>query len=64
MYCAQLYDDTTGIILTPDATGLCIVRAIAVANGMIPSELFLSKSASQSVSVAIIHISYAMCYKL
>jgi len=40
----QVYDDNTGIKLTPDAAGLCIVRAIAVARGMIPSQLFLSKS--------------------
>ena len=44
LYC-QVYDDNTGIKLTPDAAGLCIVRAIAVSPGMIPSELFLSKSA-------------------
>jgi len=43
---AQLYDDKAGIRLTPDASGLCIVRAIAVAPGKIPSQLFLSKSAA------------------
>ena len=44
-----MYDDNTGIKLTPDAAGLCIVRAIAVTPGKIPSELFLSKSASLSL---------------
>jgi len=42
----QTYDDNSGIKLTPDAAGLCIVRAIAVSHGMIPSDLFLSKYAS------------------
>jgi len=44
--CTQPYNDDTGIQLTPDATGLCIVRAIAVTPGKIPSQLFLSKSVS------------------
>jgi len=48
-YYSQLYDDNTGIKLTPDTTGLCIVRAIAVTAGRIPSELFLSKSVSSSI---------------
>jgi len=49
LYGCQVYDEETGIKLTPDAAGLCIVRAIAVTPGLIPSELFLSKSVSFSL---------------
>ena len=39
----QVYNQNVGIELTPDATEICVIRAVAVAPGVAASEIFTSR---------------------